>query len=97
MTDPARRAPTYEDILALPANQVGQILAGGLHVHPRPAPRHAVATSNLGEDLGPRFKRGRGGPGGWVILDEPEIHLAADIVVPDLAGWKLDLGVLWQR
>jgi len=30
----------------------------------------------------------RGGPGGWLILDEPELHLQADIVVPDLAGWR---------
>ena len=29
-----------------------------------------------------------GGPGGWWILDEPEIHLDSHILVPDLAGWK---------
>jgi len=34
------------------------------------------------------FDRGRGGPGGWRILDEPELHLASDVVVPDLAGWR---------
>jgi Uma2 family endonuclease len=39
-------------------------------------------------DLGNPFDRGRGGPGGWIILDEPELHLAADVLVPDLAGWK---------
>jgi Uma2 family endonuclease len=42
----------------------------------------------LGEELGPPFKRGRGGPGGWIILDEPELHLADDILVPDLGGWR---------
>lgn len=26
--------------------------------------------------------------GGWVILNEPELHLAADVLVPDLAGWR---------
>jgi hypothetical protein len=42
----------------------------------------------LTEELGPPFKRGRGGPGGWIILTEPELHLGGDILVPDLAGWR---------
>ena len=37
---------------------------------------------------GSPFDRGRGGPGGWIILYEPELHLHADVVVPDLAGWR---------
>ncbi|NJK32976.1 MAG: Uma2 family endonuclease, partial [Deltaproteobacteria bacterium] len=41
-----------------------------------------------GEELGPPFKRGKGGPGGWIILDEPELHLGEDVLVPDLAGWR---------
>jgi hypothetical protein len=49
---------------------------------------HAVAASAIGEELGPPFKRGRGGPGGWVILFEPELHLGGDALVPDLAGWR---------
>lgn len=61
---------------------------GVLHANPRPAPKHAQAATTLGEELGPPFKRGRGGPGGWLLLDEPEIHLAADVVVPDLASWR---------
>ncbi len=88
MSAPARHVPTYEDILALPENQVGQILGGELHVQPRPAPRHAIAATSLSGELVPPFKRGRGGPGGWVILFEPELHLGADVVVPDLAGWR---------
>lgn len=88
MTLPARRPATYADVLALPAHQVGQVLAGELHVQPRPGPLHALAAAGLGEELGPPFKRGRGGPGGWVILGEPELHLADDVVVPDLAGWR---------
>ena len=31
---------------------------------------------------------GLGGPGGWYILDEPELHLGEEILVPDLAGWR---------
>jgi len=36
----------------------------------------------------PPFHEGRGGPGDWWILDEPELHLGADVLVPDLAGWR---------
>lgn len=31
---------------------------------------------------------GDDGAGGWIILDEPELHLTDDILVPDLAGWR---------
>jgi Uma2 family endonuclease len=79
---------TYADIEALPEHKVGEILAGNLRVSPRPAPPHALVRTTLGEELGPPFRRGRGGPGGWVILDEPELHLADDVLVPDLAGWR---------
>ena len=88
MTEPAKRNATYEDILTLPENQVGEILQGQLHTHPRPSPKHALAYSALGHSLGPAFSGGMGGPGGWWILDEPEIHLGHDVIVPDLAGWR---------
>ncbi len=39
-------------------------------------------------EIGGPFDRGRGGPGGWWILDEPELHFGADVLVPDLAGWR---------
>jgi Uma2 family endonuclease len=88
MANPARRPATYEDLFALPPHVTGQILYGVLHAHPRPAPKHAQAASTLGEELGPPFKRSRGGPGGWLILDEPEIHLGPHVIVPDLGGWR---------
>ncbi len=88
MALPQNKPATYEDLLALPENLVGEIVGGRLITHPRPAPKHALAYSALGSELGNPFSRGRGGPGGWWILDEPEIHLGADVVVPDLAGWK---------
>jgi hypothetical protein len=61
---------------------------GELILSPRPASRHGAAASTLGEELGPPFKRGRGGPGGWLIVDEPELHFAGNVLVPDLAGWR---------
>ena len=82
------RPATYADIEALPPNMVGEIVHGVLYANPRPASPHARASSTLGEELGPPFNRGKGGPGGWIILDEPELHLREDIIVPDLAGWR---------
>jgi Uma2 family endonuclease len=87
MADPARRA-TYQDVLAAPEHVVAEVIDGELHLRPRPRKPHAAAASALGEELGPPFKRGRGGPGGWLILDEPELHVGADIIVPDLAAWR---------
>jgi Uma2 family endonuclease len=88
------RQATYAEIESLPEHQVGEILNGMLHVMPRPAPKHATACSQLGGELMGPFDRGRGGPGGWRILDEPELHFpnpaaqaGKDVVVPDLAGW----------
>jgi hypothetical protein len=69
---------------------VGEILNGQLYAHPRPAGPHALTASHLGVDLGGPFDRGRGGPGGWWIIDEPEVHfvLNVELTVPDLAGWR---------
>ena len=81
---------TYQDVLDAPEHVVAEIINGTLYTHPRPAPRHATAASRLGMILGGPFDRGRGGPGGWRILDEPELHLGEEILVPDLAGWRRD-------
>lgn len=69
---------------------VAEVVFGSLYTHPRPAIRHAATGSGLGWALSGPFRYGIGGPGGWVILDEPELHLGAepDILVPDLAGWR---------
>jgi Uma2 family endonuclease len=88
MTDPAIRRATYADVLAAPPHKIAEVIDGILHLSPRPAGPHSAAGSVLGEELGPPFKRGRGGPGGWLIVYEPELHLADHILVPDLAGWR---------
>jgi Uma2 family endonuclease len=79
---------TYADIEALPAHMVGQILFGVLHAHPRPAPRHARAFTRLISEIDGPFDRGRDGPGGWIVLGEPELHLGPHIVVPDIGAWR---------
>jgi Uma2 family endonuclease len=88
MGAPLRNPATYDDLLALDENLVGEILNGDLYAMPRPAKRHALAGSNLGGALFNPFKLGQGGPGGWLILDEPELHLGSDVMVPDLAAWR---------
>jgi Uma2 family endonuclease len=86
-----RRKALYEAYLAVPPHKHAEIVRGTLHVMPRPAPRHANAASVLGGELQGPFQRGRGGPGGWWILHEPELHLDPDEpVVPDLAGWRVE-------
>ena len=80
----------YGALEALPDGLTGEIVDGQLHATPRPAPPHSVAASVLGSDLLQPFHRGRGGPGGWWILDEPEVHFVREIelTVPDIAGWR---------
>ena len=85
---PLDRPATYEDLVKVPDICVAEIVDGELHVSPRPAPRHAVAGSSLGVLVGGPYQHGRGGPGGWWILGEPELHLGRDVLVPDLAGWR---------
>lgn len=87
-TDAARRPATYDDLIALPEHVVGEIIDGELHVTPRPAPRHAVAASVLGGEIVAAYHSGRRGPGGWWILFQPELHVRADVVVPDFGGWR---------
>ena len=82
------KGATYEDLLQVPDNLVAEILGGELHASPRPAPPHAAAASALTGGLSGPFQFGRGGPGGWWILAEPELHVGADVLVPDLAGWR---------
>jgi Uma2 family endonuclease len=88
MADAAKRRATYDDLVAVPAHLVAELVNGEILTHPRPAAPHANVASNLGGELYGPFRKGKGGPGGWVILDEPEHHLHSDVLVPDLAGWR---------
>jgi Uma2 family endonuclease len=88
--DRPRRRATYEDLMRVPDHLVAEIIDGELITTPRPASPHARAESVIGQDLSPFDRRpgGPGGPGGSWILDEPELHLGEDVLVPDLAGWR---------
>ena len=67
---------------------MAEVIDGILYTQPRPAGPHAHAASVLGMDIGSPFHRGRGGPGGWIIVYEPELHFGEQILVPDLGGWR---------
>jgi len=78
----------YRDLENLPARAIGELFDGQLHTHSRPAFPHAYAHSLMSSRLSNPFHDRIGGPGGWIIIDEPEIHfrLDLDVAVPDLAG-----------
>src|SRR5512145_528259 len=88
MAEAALRRATYEDLCGVPSHLVAELVDGQLITSPRRAPSHALVASSLGADLHGPFHRGRGGPGGWILLGEPELHLKGDMLVPDIAGWR---------
>ncbi len=87
---PQPKPSLYEQIEALPEGLTGEILNGQLYTQPRPSGLHGYTETSLAGELVNPFQRGRGGPGGWVIVVEPELHLIRDteVDVPDLAGWR---------
>jgi len=87
---PARQATLYESLEALPEGLTGEILNGRLYAQPRPSGAHINVGSVLGAELLGPFQRGKGGPGGWWIQNEPEVHFVrnVEVAVPDLAGWR---------
>ena len=88
MADPAARTATYADLVAVPPHLVAEIVFGNLVTHPRPSGFHGASALSLGEELVGPFQKGRGGPGGWIFMVEPELHMGPHVVVPDLAAWR---------
>ncbi len=84
----ALKFATYQDVLDAPGHVVTELAHGVLNTQPRPGPRHARAAGRTLTSLDDPFDFGRNGPGGWLILTEPELHLGRDVLVPDLAGWR---------
>ena len=84
------RKAVYQDVLDAPPHKVAEIIDGELYAQPRPAMPHALAGGTLYLKVGNSFSHGHGpgGPGGWWIVYEPELHLGDDVIVPDLAGWR---------
>ena len=83
---PLKKGATYDDLRDVPDHFVAEMFDGDLYAFPRPALPHANAASTLLSEIHGAFHRK--GPGGWVILFEPELHFGHDVLVPDLAGWR---------
>lgn len=88
MAEVAKSPATYADLEAVPPHLVAEILFGTLVTHPRPHRRHGIAATSLADEIVSPFQKGRGGPGGWLFVSEPELHLGPHIAVPDIAGWR---------
>lgn len=83
------RPATRRDLDRLPRTWRGEIIHGTLYAFPRPRAPHQRASTRIAGDIDGPFDRGRGGPGGWWILEEPGIELpAAKEFSPDVAGWR---------
>jgi Uma2 family endonuclease len=87
---PKQRPATYADVEALPRHKLGEIIGDELFVSPRPGGLHAFATTRLVGAIDGPFQMGQGGPGGWLILFEPELHFDAQVLVPDVAAWRTE-------
>ncbi len=87
---PTKKRATYQDVLDAPEHMTAEVLDGELHLMPRPRRAHLRSATGLGAFLFGAFHVGTNGPGGWTIIDEPELHLGPepDILVPDLGGWR---------
>ena len=86
--EPVRRDATYQDVLDAPEHLVAEIIDGELYTSPRPASPHTRAAGALFSRLYSAFDEGMEAPDGWWILNEPELHLGKDVLVPDIAGWR---------
>jgi Uma2 family endonuclease len=88
MSVAALKKAVYEDLYSIPDNMIGEIIHGELIAMPRPSFRHSNAAAGITDEIRGPFHIGRGGPGGWIILYEPEVCLGENLLVPDIAGWK---------
>lgn len=84
------RKATYLDVLDAPANMVAQLIDGEVFLQSRPAGPHVWASGTLFAAIIGEFGEFEDRPGGWVILDEPELHLGEDVLVPEIAGWRVE-------
>lgn len=88
MAETSKKSATYADLEAVPPHLVAEIIDGELVTHPRPSPRHAGSAAALAVKIGHPFQFDADGPGGWIFFTEPEVKLGAEILVPDIAGWR---------
>jgi Uma2 family endonuclease len=88
MVEAVPKGTIYDQLESVPPHLVAEIISGNLLTHPRPSRRHVTTAMALAGELVVPFQKGRGGPGGWIFADEPELRLGANVLVPDLAAWR---------
>ncbi len=84
---PFDRRATPDDLAQLADHMVGEIIDGELHANPKPVHRLASRALALGGMLQRGLESGAVSEA-WQILPGPELHLGANILVPNLAGWR---------
>jgi Uma2 family endonuclease len=95
MTQSADRLTSFEDFWAIPeADRFHELIAGEIVPKASPSGEHGDAQAGIIGVIRLPFQRppgGPGGPGGWWIAAEVEVLLdGADIVRPDILGWRRD-------
>ncbi len=89
MAEPLRRPAGWQEILDAPEGVKAEVIGGELILSPRPRPAHGRGQAALAVNVSGPFDLGRGGPGGWWILIEPDVLFGDhDIVSPDFVGWR---------
>ena len=96
LSEPSRKA-TYQDVLDAPENMVAQLIDGELYLHARPVDPHVRAGMKLCFQIELRYggnlendSEGEGdGSEEWAIMPEQELRLGKDVLVPDIAGWRV--------
>ena len=71
---------TYDDVLNAPEHLTAELIDGELLLSRRGSPRQSRIRTELGMSL---FD-----VPGWFVLWKPELHVAANVFVPELAGWR---------
>lgn len=92
MQDIVKTDATYADLEAVPEHLhlVAELINGKLVTHPRPIGRHGRVHTRMISVFGPPFMEGLGGPGGWELMTEPELHFGRNVTVPEIAGWRVE-------
>ncbi|MBA3392458.1 MAG: Uma2 family endonuclease [Deltaproteobacteria bacterium] len=94
MSHSARRNATLKDFWAIPeAQRFHELIGGELSEKAAPSGEHGDAQAGIVGAVRSPYHRGsgNGGPGGWWIATEVEVLLEnADVVRPDVIGWRRD-------
>ena len=91
---------TYADLDRTPEGDgnVYELVDGTLQASPRPTGRHSVAQTRLLVTLERTLRpEGDDSRPSWEFVVEPELRLAGDALVPDIAAWRSPLPRLGRR